>query len=250
MARVVGNPARSHFPIRMIDAVAAAAALVDEIESLAKARAASGGRLVVGLPTGRTPVALYAEWVRRTREGSDALRRVVTFNLDEFVGIDAEHPAACRSYMKKHLFEPLGLAPEATHFPDAANLAAYERAIVAAGGIDLQIVGIGRNGHVGFNEPGSPRDSRTREVALARTTREDAAAAFGGLDRVPTRGVTVGIATILAAKRIRVLAFGPAKAAIVREACSARMGPELPVTWLRDHADVRLIVDADAAGER
>ena len=248
MARVIGNTAR-RFPVRVLEIADAASKIVREIESRARARIGERRRLVVGLPTGRTPVALYAEWVRRAVAAQDGLRRVVTFNLDEFLDIAPDHPSSCRSYMRTHLLEPIALAPEAAQFPEAGRCAAYEAAIAAAGGIDLQIVGIGRNGHVGFNEPGSARDSRTREVELASTTREDAAAAFGGLDRVPLRGVTMGIATILAAKRIRVLAFGATKAAIVHRAVYAPASAELPVAWLRDHADVQLIVDRDAASD-
>jgi len=246
MARVIGNTAR-RFPVRVMEIADAAQAVVDEIESLARASLREQRRLVVGLPTGRTPLALYAEWAHRVGSGQDALRRIVTFNLDEFLDIAPDHPASCRSYMRTHLLERISLASDAAAFPEAGRCEAYEAAIGAAGGIDLQIVGIGRNGHVGFNEPGSARDSRTREVALALTTREDAAAAFGGLDRVPLRGVTMGIATILAAKRIRVLAFGAAKAAIVHRAVHSRASAALPVSWLRDHPDVQLIVDRDAA---
>jgi glucosamine-6-phosphate deaminase len=245
---VVGNIAR-RFPVLVTAAADAASALVDEIDVLARARAKEGRRLVVGLPTGRTPIALYAQWVRRVRDGHETLRNLVTFNLDEFVGVDADHPASCRAYMQRHLFAPIGLSRDDKHFPEPGRCEAYEAAIVDAGGIDLQIVGIGRNGHVGFNEPGSTRASRTREVELARATREDAAAAFGGLDRVPTHGVTAGIATILAARRIRVLAFGAAKSAIVRGARAAPASAELPITWLRDHDDVQLIIDRDAAGD-
>lgn len=223
----------------------AAAMLVDELAALASV---SDRPLAIGVATGRTPVGVYAQWVRRARCDAPALGRIAAFNLDEFVGIAADQPHTCASYLRTHLGAPLGLARDAVRVPDARDPAAYERDIDAAGGIALQILGIGRNGHLGFNEPGSARDSRTRIVDLAPTTREDAAQNFGCLARVPTRGVTVGIATILAARRLRLLAFGAGKRAIVARLLHEPVHAGLPASWLRCHPDARLYVDADALG--
>lgn len=221
--------------------------LADEIARLAERPSAT----VLGLATGSTPVDTYREFARRRRDGSLSFARTTTFNLDEFVGLDAAHPQSFRRWIREHLFEHVDFARSS--FPDVeardldAAGRAYEDAIRGAGGIDLQVLGIGRNGHVGFNEPGSPRDSRTRVVDLHPWTREDAARAFGALESVPLRAVTMGVATILDARRVRVLALGAKKAAIVRATLVEPQGDALPSTWLRDHADVRLYLDREAA---
>jgi glucosamine-6-phosphate deaminase len=160
--------------------------------------------------------------------------------------------------MRADLFDRVGLSRDVTWIPSsdversqvAAHCREYERAIADAGGLDLQILGVGRNGHIGFNEPGSPRDSRTREVELSATTRSDAVQAFGGIDHVPQRAITMGVATILDARRIRVVAFGAGKREIVHRMLSEPIGPALPATFLREHADLKLYLDADAASLR
>jgi len=223
--------------------------LADEVETLVSRPAGA----VLGLATGSTPVDAYREFMRRHREAGLTFARTTTFNLDEFVGLPAEHAQSFRRWTRENLFAHVDFDPARTHFPDvdARDLAAagraYEVAIRAAGGLDLQILGIGRNGHIGFNEPGSTRDSRTREVELHPWTREDAAKAFGSLDLVPLRAVTMGVATIFEARRLRILALGAKKAAIVRETLNAPQGSALPSTWLRGHADVRLYLDREAA---
>jgi len=223
--------------------------LADEVEELLRGPSVT----VLGLATGSTPVDTYREFARRHREAGLTFARTTTFNLDEFVGLAAEHAQSFRRWTRENLFEHVDFDPARMHFPDVAarDLAAagraYEDAIRAAGGIDLQILGIGRNGHIGFNEPGSTLDSRTRAVELHPWTREDAAKAFGSLELVPLRAVTMGVATILEARRLRVLALGAKKAAIVRETLNAPQSAALPSTWLRGHADVRLYLDRDAA---
>ncbi len=223
--------------------------LADEIEALVAARPGA----VLGLPTGDTPRGFYAELARRCREGRFSLRQATTFNLDEYLGLAPDDPRCFRAWMERELFAHVDLDRARAHLPDAgaadpdAEAARYERAIRSAGGLDLLVLGIGRNGHVGFNEPGSARDSRTRVVDLHPWTREDAAASFGGLDRVPRRAITMGVATILDVRRLRVLAFGARKAEVVRAALDAERGPVVPATWLRDHQDVRLYLDQAAA---
>lgn len=228
-------------------------ALANEIVVLVRAKP----DLVLGLATGTTPVGVYRELVRLVGTGELDLARVRTFNLDEYLGLERNDPAAFRARMQAMLFGPARIPLARTDLPacdvqrkgEAAECERYERAIEAAGGIDLQLLGIGRNGHIGFNEPGSERATRTRIVELDATTREDAAAAFGGLERVPRRAITVGIATILAARRLRVLAFGPHKASIVRATLEGPICTAVPASFLREHSDVEFWLDRDAARE-
>jgi len=222
----------------------AEAELALEVAALVRER----GHVVLGLATGDTPSGVYRELARLRREEGLDFGRVVTFNLDEYLGLAPSHPASFSRWMLERVFTPLGI-PEANRHVPAGDCAAYERSIREAGGIDLQILGIGRNGHIAFNEPPSPGDTRTREVLLHAWTREDAAPSFGSLAEVPTRAVTMGIGTILDAKRIRVLAFGSRKAEIVRRALEGPIGPEVPATFLRTHADLRIWLDREAARE-
>lgn len=235
----------------------AEADLAREIGALVRERR----RVVLGLSTGDTPAGLYRELVRLRREEGLDFGRVVTFNLDEYLGLAPDHPGAFTRWMLEKVFEPLGIPEGCRHVPPssvpgdstgpaiAERCAAYERSIREAGGIDLQILGIGRNGHIAFNEPPASRDSRTREVRLHAWTRADAAQVFGSLADVPTRAITMGIATILEAKRIRVLAFGSRKAEIVARALEGPIGPEVPASFLRGHADLRIWLDREAARE-
>ena len=235
--------------------------IAEEIASLVRSKPASA----LGLATGNTPIGVYRELIRLHRAGSASLAHVSTFNLDEFLELPRGHAASFRSWMQTHFFAHVDLAREHAHLPelerapelDCAPLREretaereacerYEQAIQAAGGIELQILGIGRNGHIGFNEPGSPGDSRTRAVDLHPITREDAAPAFGGLEDVPKRALTMGIGTILDAKRIRVLAFGARKAEIVKRTLFDPVSSACPATFLRGHRDVKLYVDRAA----
>ncbi len=206
---------------------------------------------MLGLATGRSPHETYAELARLHREESLDFADARAFGLDEYLGLERDHPLGFRRYLVERVARPCGLDParlrtlagDAPEAEASAHCRAYEEAIAEAGGIDLWILGVGRDGHVGFNEPGCARDSRTRVVRLARETREDAAAAFGGLDRVPERALTVGVGTILEARRLRVLAFGERKRAIVRRVLEDPIGPAVPATFLHEHADVRLYSD-------
>jgi glucosamine-6-phosphate deaminase len=218
-------------------------------------------RLVLGLATGDTTSGLYRELARLRREEDLDFGRVVTFNLDEYLGLAPDHPGAFARWTRERVFEPLGIPDGSRHVPSwgaAADSAswtipercrAYEESLREAGGIDLQILGIGRNGHIAFNEPPTPRESRTREVRLHAWTREDAARVFGSLGEVPTRAITIGIGTILEARRIRVLAFGSRKAGIVARALEGPVGPEVPASFLRGHPDLRIWLDREAARE-
>ena len=225
-------------------------ALAREIAELVRAKPAA----VLGFPTGESPVPLYRELVRLHREEGLSFARARCFNLDEYVGLPAGDPHTFRAWMQRQLFDEVDFVPGNTRLPRGdgdAELEArrYAAALAEAGGIDLQLVGIGRNGHIGFNEPGSARDSRTRVVELAPETRAHAAAAFGGLERVPERAITLGVADILDARAVRVLAFGAGKAGVVRRTLEGHIGPDCPASFLRGHRDLRLVLDEQAAGE-
>lgn len=223
----------------------------DEIEGLLRAKPAA----VLGLATGGTMTGLYAELVARHRSGRLSFARARSFNLDEYLGVAADDDRSFAAYMRKTLFEHVDFAAGAARVPRgdavdaAAEGAAWERAIEAAGGIDLQLLGIGRNGHIGFNEPGSARDSRTRIIELAQTTRDDAASAFGGAAHVPGRALTMGVGTILAARRIVLLAFGSAKAPMIRRMLHGAPSEECPASFLQLHPDALVVVDAAAASQ-
>lgn len=228
----------------------ACAAVSDELEIMLH------GRVTLGLATGSTPRPLYAEWIRRHRDQALSFGDVTTFNLDEYEGLGADHPQSYHRFMKEHLFDETDIDPRRTHLPpgrypatDAERVAAgYEKSIREAGGIDWQLLGIGRSGHIGFNEPGSPATSRTRRVRLAAQTREDAAADFGGLERVPTHALTMGIATILEARRIVLLGWGEEKAELVRRALTGPVGPEFPASYLQHHRNLRVVL-AEIGGD-
>ncbi|MBA3686891.1 MAG: glucosamine-6-phosphate deaminase, partial [Planctomycetes bacterium] len=220
-----------------------------------RAAAQAGRRFVLGLPTGGTPVPVYRRLVAWHKAGTLSFRHVVTFNLDEYHPMQAAHAQSYRQFMTQQLFAHVDIDPANAHVPrgdmpaDAAaeHALAYERAIQAAGGIDLQLLGIGGNGHIGFNEPGSPRVSRTRLVRLHPRTRRDAARDFGGEANVPTGGVTMGVATILSARRVLLLATGAGKAAAIASAVEGNVDPACTASFLQEHGDVEFVVDAGAA---
>jgi glucosamine-6-phosphate deaminase len=225
-------------------------ALALEISSLLSAR---DGRATLGLATGSSPIGLYTELVRRHRAGELSLKEVQTFNLDEYIELTHDHPASYRAFMSEHLFRGTDLDLEKTHFPPSdeveleASCANWESSIQAAGGIDWQLLGVGRNGHIGFNEPGSPFDSRTRRIELAESTREANARFFESIDEVPRFAVTMGVGTILEARRLRVLAFGDTKAHILERVLHGEDDESIPLNALRKHPDAALYIDAAAA---
>ena len=206
-----------------------------------------------GLPTGRTPIALYRELVSLHAHGVD-FSEVTTFNLDEFLGIPATHPGSYRSFMEEHLFSHVNIKPENRHFlngsaPDPeAECLRYEREIADAGGIDLQVLGIGTNGHIGFNEPAPTLVARAHRVKLRPETRRSNASLFGGdPSNVPPEALSVGMATILHARAIVLLATGRAKAGCIERVVNGTITPELPASFLQLHDDVDIMLDAAAA---
>jgi glucosamine-6-phosphate deaminase len=209
---------------------------------------------VLGLASGRTPVDGYAELMRLHAAGETDWSHASTFNLDEFAGIDARHPGSFRTFMERHLFGGVNLHPERIHFlngtaPDLnAECERYEAAIAAAGGIDLQLLGIGSNGHIGFNEPGDDLPVRTHRVRLMDSTRRDNAMLFDSdPSRVPVEALSMGIGTILHARRIVLVATGEKKAECIRQATDGRLTARVPASMLQVHTDVELLLDRDAA---
>ena len=209
--------------------------------------------LVLGLPTGRTPVALYDELLRVTAARHVDWSSATTFNLDEFVGVDPRDPGSYRQFMEKHLFEHVNLRPERINFlvgtaDPVEECRRYEGAIAAAGGIDIQVLGIGTNGHIGFNEPGTELQSRTHRVTLTRETRRSNASLFhGDLARVPTEALSMGMATILQAEAVILLANGQSKAGCIERVVNGPLTTGLPASFLQLHHDVDIILDAAAA---
>ena len=217
--------------------------------------AITGRRPVLGLATGSTPIGAYRELIRMHREEGLSFANVITFNLDEYFPMD---PASLHSYhrfMWENLFTQLDILPENVHIPKGdvpredveAECRRYEEAIAAAGGIDLQLLGIGRTGHIGFNEPGSGLESRTRLVTLDLVTRKDTAADFFGEENVPREAITMGVATILDAREILILATGEHKSAIVRRAVEGEVDHEVAATFLQTHPDTTAYLDGAAA---
>jgi glucosamine-6-phosphate deaminase len=211
-------------------------------------------RLVLGLPTGRTPIALYQEIVALERSGHLDLSTATTFNLDEFAGIAAAHPGSYRAFMRRHLFDRLRSPIGRIHFldgtaPDAAReCERYERAIARAGGIDLLILGLGANGHIGFNEPGRRLVARTHLTRLTAATRAANAALFGGrASRVPRQALSMGMATILHARRIVLLATGAGKARTVAAAIRGPLTPRVPASFLQLHRHAEVWLDEAGA---
>ena len=233
----------------------ASKAVAGEIASLIRSCRETGRQAVLGLPTGSTPMAVYDELVRLHRDEGLSFSNVVTFNLDEYWPMQPEELQSYRRFMHEHLFDHIDIDPANIHIPDGTIpldavddfCRAYERQIEEAGGIDLLVLGIGRTGHIGFNEPGSPRDSRTRLITLDRVTRMDAASDFFGEWNVPRKAITMGVGTILDARRLILLAFGEHKARVIRKAVEEPVTPSVAASFLQEHRDARLVVDRPAA---
>jgi len=228
--------------------------LADEVESLLVARAEQGKCAVLGLATGSTPLPFYDELIRRHREEGLSFANVISFNLDEYEGLGRDHERSYWCEMWRNLFDHVdvkqqnvSVPPSVSDDPDRAA-AEYEAAIQAAGGIDWQLLGIGGEGHIGFNEKGSSLNSRTRRVTLARKTIIDAAPSFGGEENVPTHAITMGVASILEAERVVLMARGASKKEIVHRAICGEVGPEVPASFLQNHINVGWFLDGDAAG--
>lgn len=211
--------------------------------------------LVLGLPTGRTPVPFYRQLVALYRAGRVDFSRATTFNLDEFVGVAPADPRSYRAFMDRHLFDHVNLPRARAHVLNgaavdtAAECRRYERLIRRAGGIDLQVLGLGTNGHVGFNEPADALQARTHRTRLRPATRRANAAFFGRLSRVPREALSMGMATILAADRVVLLATGAGKAACVKRMVAGAITTRVPASLLQLHPDAEVWLDRAAAAK-
>ncbi|MEM9281272.1 MAG: glucosamine-6-phosphate deaminase [Verrucomicrobiota bacterium] len=240
------------------EAQEAAQSVAAEIAQLIRDKDSKGEVAVLGLATGSTPIPVYRELIRLHREDGLSFANVTTFNLDEYSGLSSDHPESYSRFMREQLFDHIDIDAERTHIPFAsgrnmeeleAQCRDYEQRIVDAGGIDIQILGIGRSGHIGFNEPGSPVESRTRVVTLDRITRLDASADFQGIHNVPRTAVTMGVGTILEAKRVFLLAWGKGKADIVRTAVEEKESEAVTASFLQRHDEALFILDSASAGD-
>jgi glucosamine-6-phosphate deaminase len=236
---------------------AASGAVAAEIASLIRARAAQGKQVVLGLATGSTPQGVYDELVRLHRAEGLSFKNVTTFNLDEYWPMVPEGLQSYRRFMREYLFDLVDLDPAQVNIPDGtigreavpSFCEAYERKIREAGGIDVQLLGVGRTGHIGFNEPGSPVESRTRLITLDRVTRMDAASDFFGERNVPRQAITMGVGTILEARQIFLMGFGEHKAAIIKRAVEGEITPAVAASFLQRHPSARVILDPASAAE-
>lgn len=208
---------------------------------------------VIGLATGSTPLPLYRAWAAIVAERDIDVSRVRGFALDEYADLDPAHPESYHSVIAHDVTASVGLTPDLIAVPSSAGTeeaaAAYEAAIAAAGGVDLQILGIGRNGHLAFNEPGSPFDSRTRRVALTPETIADNARFFESVEEVPTEGFTQGLGTIMEARRLVIIATGAAKADAIAAAINGPITEDLPASLVQRHPDVMYVLDSAAASK-
>lgn len=207
---------------------------------------------VLGLATGETVLGTYAALAEDYRNNQTSYRKVRTVNLDEYIGLNPEHPNSYHYYMKHHFFQFIDIPMSQTYLPN--GLAAdyqeectrYEEVIETLGGIDLQVLGIGRNGHIGFNEPGTSFDSTTHIVKLAESTRKANARFFPSLKQVPTHAITMGIATIMKSRQILLLVSGKKKASIMSQLLEGNVTPSIPASILQAHPNVAIIADEEA----
>jgi len=212
--------------------------------------------LVLGLATGSTMVGLYQQLVRKHKEGAIDFSQVVTFNLDEYLGLPAFHPQSFHHFMQETLFRHINVQPRNIHIPDGTirgdyeqYCASYEQAIRDAGGIDVQLLGVGRNGHIGFNEPTSSLGSRTRLKVLSQETLDDNSRFFASREESPQCSITMGIGSILEARKILLLATGESKADAVAKSISGPVTSAVPASALQLHPDVTFLLDEAAASE-
>ena len=206
---------------------------------------------ILGLATGSTPIPTYQEMIRMNKEGILDFSKVRSFNLDEYIGLSPEHVCSYRRFMNEQLFDHINIDKANTHVPDGlkCNTAEYEEMIHRAGGVDLQLLGIGTDGHIGFNEPADEFVYPTNVVKLTEGTRKDNARFFNSLDEVPTSAISMGIGTIMSARRILMIITGKNKADTVVAALKGPVAPQMPASILRMHQNVLVLLDEDAASK-
>ncbi len=227
------------------------------IASLIKEKNDAGKKAVIGLATGSTPKSLYAELVRMHKNEGLSFKNVITFNLDQYYPMDKDALQSYHYFMRKYLFEHTDIDPNNYHVPDGTipkekvkeHCRAYEQMIEDAGGLDMQILGIGQNGHIGFNEPGSPIYSKTRLVTLDNSTRMANSYEFGNMSQVPRMAITMGINTILQSKKIVLMAWGANKAPVIKKAVEDEVTEDIPSSLLQTHDDTLFVLDDAAAGD-
>ncbi len=205
---------------------------------------------VLGLATGSSPLGVYQRLVQACNNHQVSFKDVTTFNLDEYVGLSEDHPQSYRYFMNHNLFNHIDIDKKNTHVPSGLNMEEvtnYDTKIQKAGGIDLQILGIGSNGHIAFNEPGTPLDSFTHIVELKESTRKDNARFFNSMEEVPTHAVSMGLASILKAKKIVLIATGQNKAKAIQALVENDVNVSLPASVLKNHPDATIYVDEAAA---
>jgi len=237
------------------DAKQGAIQVAHEMADLIRKKSNQGKTCVLGLATGSSPIRVYEELVRLHREEGLSFKHVVTFNLDEYHPMEKSNIQSYHYFMHQHLFDHVDIDPSNVHIPDGtiasenvkAYCRSYEQSIEAAGGLDFQLLGIGRTGHIGFNEPGSHFNSATRDITLDHITRVDAAPAFKGLENVPRKAITMGIGTIRKAKRIVLMAWGQNKAEVIKGTIEGAMSPEVPATYLQEHENTTFVLDRESA---
>lgn len=231
--------------------------VANSIAALIESRNKESKPTVLGLATGSTPTQVYDELVRKHKEEGLSFERVITFNLDEYYPMSPDAHQSYVHFMHEYLFNHIDIKPENIHIPDGTLkkdeitkfCEQYEAKIAQAGGLDIQILGIGRTGHIGFNEPGSTIDSKTRLITLDRLTMLDAASGFFGIENVPRRAITMGVGTIMQAKKIFMMAWGEGKATIIRETVEGAINTSIPATFLQQHSQTEVILDTAAAAE-
>ncbi|MGI6537482.1 MAG: glucosamine-6-phosphate deaminase [Caldicoprobacterales bacterium] len=208
---------------------------------------------VLGLATGSTPIDMYGNLIKKYKAGEVSFAKVKTFNLDEYLGISRDHPCSYYNFMQENLFKHIDIPQDSVHLPngEAADpeeeCKNYEKLIEGSGGIDLQVLGIGHNGHIGFNEPGTPFGSVTQVVDLTESTINANSRFFDSPDQVPRQALSMGIKTIMQARRILLFAYGADKAEIIKEALKGPVTPEVPASVLQLHPDVSVFLDHEAA---
>ncbi|HUU06712.1 MAG TPA: glucosamine-6-phosphate deaminase [Patescibacteria group bacterium] len=235
----------------------ASKAVALEIAELIRRKKKQGKMCILGFATGSTPTRVYSELARLHRQEGLSFANVISFNLDEYFPMQPDSLHSYVHFMCRQLFDQVDIRPENIHIPDGSlpvermvdHCRSYEETIRAAGGIDLQVLGIGRTGHIAFNEPGSQVNSVTRIITLDSLTRKDAASDFFGLENVPRRAITMGIGSVLSARRILLMAWGEGKAAVIRQAVEGDISAQCPASFLQTHKNIMIVLDEAAAAE-
>ncbi|MBD0830574.1 glucosamine-6-phosphate deaminase [Aestuariibaculum sediminum] len=239
------------------DSIAASKAVANEIAELIKLKQSKNENCILGLATGSTPKGLYAELVRLHKEEGLSFKNVISFNLDEYYPMEPDSVYSYVRFMNERLFNHVDILPENVHIPDgklskeeiSAYCNAYEAKIEALGGIDLQVLGIGGNGHIGFNESGSLQNSKTRLVALDHITRVAASKDFGGLDKTPRTAITLGVKKIMEAKRVVLMAWGEGKSNIIKASVEGQVTNQVPASFLQEHRNATFVIDKSASSK-